>query len=52
MTLNYRVVVERHPFTNGVVGDSVHDVKSSLYFTGKLARYMCKPIAHPPKGWH
>ena len=38
MTLNYRVIVERYPFPNGVVGNSIYVVKSSLYLTEKLAR--------------
>jgi hypothetical protein len=33
MTLNYRVIVERYPFPNGVVGGSIPVVKSSLYLT-------------------
>ena len=39
MTLNYRVIVNRYPFPNGVVVGSIPTVKSSLYLTGKkLAR--------------
>jgi hypothetical protein len=33
MTLNYRVIMERYPFPNGVVGGSVPVMKSSLYLT-------------------
>ena len=39
MTLHYWVIVERYSFPNGVVGDSIPAVKSSLYLMGKkLAR--------------
>ena len=34
MSLNYRVIVERYPFLNGMVGNSIHVVKSSLYLSG------------------
>jgi hypothetical protein len=37
MTLNYLVRVERHPFSNGVVGGSILDMKLSPYLTKKLA---------------
>jgi hypothetical protein len=33
MTLNYWVIVERYPFLNGVVGDSILAVDSSLILT-------------------
>ena len=33
LTLNYRVIVEKYPFPNGVVGGSIPVVKSSLYLT-------------------
>ena len=40
-TLNYRVIVERYPFVNKVVGGSIPAVKSSLYSTEKtLARWV------------
>jgi hypothetical protein len=32
MTLNYRVIVERYSFPNGVVGGLIPVMKSSLYF--------------------
>jgi hypothetical protein len=35
MTLNYRVIVERYPFPNGVVDNLIPVLKSSLYLTGK-----------------
>ena len=39
MTLNYRVIVERYPFLNGVVGGSIDAVKFSLLdMEKKLAR--------------
>jgi hypothetical protein len=40
MTLNYRVIVERYPFPNEVVGGSISDLISSVYLTGekKLSR--------------
>jgi hypothetical protein len=38
MTLNYRVIVEKYPFPNGVVGGSIPAVNSSLYLTEKLGR--------------
>ena len=31
MTLNYRVIVERYPSMNGMVGGSIPTVKCSLY---------------------
>ena len=31
MTLNYRVIVERYPFPNGMVGSSIPALKYSLY---------------------
>ena len=37
MTLNYQVIVERYPFSNGVVGSSILVVKSSLYLIGKTS---------------
>jgi hypothetical protein len=37
MTLNYRVMVERYPFWNGVVGGSSPAMKSSLYLTEKTS---------------
>jgi hypothetical protein len=40
MTLNYLVIVERYPFLNGVVIDSILAVKSSLYLTKKLAKHV------------
>ena len=33
MTLNYRMIMERYPFPNGVVDGSIPFVKSSLYLT-------------------
>ena len=33
MTMNYHVIVERHPFMNGVVGNSIPAIKSSIYLT-------------------
>jgi hypothetical protein len=36
MTLNYQMIVERFPFPNGGVGDSIPDVKPSPYLTEKL----------------
>ena len=33
MTLNYHAIVERYPFLNGVVGNLIFIVKSSLYLT-------------------
>ena len=33
MILNYRVIVERYPFSNGVVGGLIPVVKCSLYLT-------------------
>ena len=33
MTLNYWVIVERYPFSNGVVGGSIFVLESSLYLT-------------------
>lgn len=38
MTLNYQVIVERYPCSNGVVGGSISAVKSSLLDREKLAR--------------
>jgi hypothetical protein len=35
MTLNYWVIVEGYPFSNGVVCGSTPAVKSSLYFMEK-----------------
>jgi hypothetical protein len=35
MTINHRVIVERHPILNEVVGVSIPAVKSSLYLTVK-----------------
>ena len=37
MTLNNHVIVKRYPFPNGVVGGSIHAVKSSLYLMGKTS---------------
>ena len=37
MTLNYPVIVETYPFSNGVVGGSMLAVKSSLYLTEKTS---------------
>ena len=37
MIINYRVIVERYPFSNGVVGGSNPVVKSSLYLTGQTS---------------
>jgi hypothetical protein len=34
MALNYRVIVERYSFSNGVVGGSNPTVKSSPYLMG------------------
>jgi hypothetical protein len=34
MTVNYRVIVERYPFSKGVVGGSIPVEKSSFYLTG------------------
>jgi hypothetical protein len=52
MILNHYVIVERYPFFNGVVGSSIHVVKSSLYlmkknYVGYVGR---KPRTHPPQG--
>ena len=33
ITLNYRAMVERYPFSNGVVGGLIRVVKFSLYLT-------------------
>ena len=33
MILNHRMIVERYPFSNEVVGNSIPTVKSSLYLT-------------------
>ena len=38
MTLDYRVIVERYPISNGVVGGSIPAVKSSQLDKKKLAR--------------
>ena len=35
MTLKYEVIVERYPFSSGVVGGSIHVVKSSPYLREK-----------------
>ena len=35
MTLNYWVTMERYPSPYGVVGGSIHAIKSSLYSTKK-----------------
>ena len=35
MILNYRVIVEKYPCLNGVVGSLIPTVKSSLYLTGQ-----------------
>jgi hypothetical protein len=35
MTLNYWMIVERYPFSNGMVGGSIHAAKSSLYLMEK-----------------
>ena len=35
MTVNYRVIVERYPFFNEVVGNSISTLKSSLHLMGK-----------------
>ena len=41
MTLDYRVIVKRYPFPNGVVGGSIPTVKSSLYLKEKkLVRHI------------
>jgi hypothetical protein len=37
MILNYRVIVERYPFMNGVVGGLISVVKFSLYLMEKIA---------------
>ena len=38
MTLNYRLIIERLSFPNGVVGGLITVVKSSLYLTGKTKK--------------
>ena len=40
MVLNYRVIVERYPIPNGVVGGSIPIVKFSFSLTKKLARWV------------
>ena len=35
MTLDFRVIMERYPFSDGVVGGLIPAVKSSLYLTEK-----------------
>ena len=50
MTLNYRVVVERHPFPNVVVGDSTPAVKFSLCLMKKSTEVGRKPSIHPRQG--
>ena len=35
MSINYKAIVERYPIMNEVVGNSISDVKSSLYLTKK-----------------
>ena len=40
LTLNYRVIVKRYPFPNGVVGSLIPALKSSPYLMEKLARYV------------
>ena len=40
MALNYRVIVERYPIPNGVVGGSIPIVKFSFSLTKKLARWV------------
>ena len=51
MTLNYRAVVERYAFPNGVVGSSNHVMKSFSYLTEKKPSQVArKPRAHPPRG--
>jgi hypothetical protein len=50
MTLNYRVMVERYPFWNGVVGGSSPAMKSSLYLTEKTSEVGRKSRAYPPQG--
>ena len=37
VTLNYMVIVDMYPFLNGVVGNSVPTVKSSLYLTKNIS---------------
>jgi hypothetical protein len=39
MTLNYRVIVERHTSPNEMIGGLIPTVKSFLYLTWKLARW-------------
>jgi hypothetical protein len=39
MTLNYRVIVESYPFPNGVVGDLIMVVKSSLFDGKNYTKY-------------
>ena len=36
MTLNYRVIVDRYPFSDGVVGGSILLVKFSLHLTEEI----------------
>ena len=50
MTLNYRIIMERYPFPNGVVGGSIPIVKSSLYLTKEFGQAGRKPRAHPLQG--
>jgi hypothetical protein len=52
MTLHYRVIVERYPFPNGVVGGSIRAMKSSLHLTGKTSEVRRKPRTHlAPRGF-
>jgi len=48
MTLNYQMIVEQYPKSNGVVGGSI-PVKPSLYLTEKLIRWFCTSLV-PKKG--
>ena len=50
MTLNYWMIMERHPFSNGLVGGSNPTVISSFYFTEKTSQVGRKPRAHPTQG--
>jgi hypothetical protein len=49
MALNYRVIVERYPFPNEVVRNTIPTMKLSPYLTEKTSQVGRKPRAHPPQ---
>lgn len=49
MALNYQVIMERYPFSNGVVGSSSPAVKYSFYLTEKTGKVGRKSRVHSPQ---